>query len=44
VRLIAGGTSVPLATCLSSHERLAFADALKTALDQARNERYPSSA
>jgi uncharacterized membrane protein len=43
VRLTAGGTSVPLATCLSSPERLAFADALKTALDRARNERYPSA-
>jgi uncharacterized membrane protein len=42
VRLTAGGTSVPLATCLSSPERLAFADALKAALDCARNERYPS--
>jgi uncharacterized membrane protein len=44
VRLTAGGTSVPLATCLSSPERLAFADALKSALDRARNERYPSPA
>jgi uncharacterized membrane protein len=44
VRLTAGGTSVPLATCLSPPERLAFADALKTALDRARNERYPSPA
>jgi uncharacterized membrane protein len=42
VHLTAGGTSVPLATCLSSPERLAFADALKAALDRARNERYPS--
>lgn len=43
VRLTAGGTSVPLATCLSSPERLAFADALKSALDSARNERYPTA-
>jgi uncharacterized membrane protein len=42
VHLTAGGTSVPLATCLSSPERLAFADALKVALESARNERYPS--
>jgi uncharacterized membrane protein len=42
VRLTAGGTSVPLATCLSSPERLAFAEALKSALESARNERYPS--
>jgi uncharacterized membrane protein len=42
VQLTAGGTSVPLATCLSSPERLVFADALKEALDLARNERYPS--
>jgi uncharacterized membrane protein len=42
VRLTAGGTSVPLATCLSPPERLAFADALKSALESARNERYPS--
>jgi uncharacterized membrane protein len=42
VHLTAGGTSVPLATCLSPHERLAFADALKAALERARNERYPS--
>jgi uncharacterized membrane protein len=44
VRLTAGGTSVPLATCLSSPERIAFADALKAALDRARGERYPSGA
>jgi uncharacterized membrane protein len=44
VRLTAGGTSMPLATCLSPQERLAFADALKSALDRARNERYPSPA
>jgi uncharacterized membrane protein len=43
VRLCAGGTSVPLATCLSSPERLGFAQALCSALDRARNERYPSS-
>ena len=43
VRLTAGGTSVPLATCLSSPERLAFATALQSALDSARNERYPSA-
>jgi uncharacterized membrane protein len=42
VRLTAGATSVPLATCLSSPERLAFAEALKSALESARNERYPS--
>ncbi len=42
VRLTAGGTSVPLATCLSPPERLAFADALKAALDKARGERYPT--
>ncbi len=42
VSLTAGGTTVPLATCLSSPERLAFAKALQTALDSARNERYPS--
>ena len=42
IRLTAGGTSVPLATCLSSPERLAFAQALNSALDQARSERYPS--
>lgn len=42
VRLTAGGTSVPLATCLSPPERLAFADALKAALENARNERYPT--
>jgi uncharacterized membrane protein len=42
VRLTAGGTSVPLATCLSPSERLAFADALKLALNRARNERYPA--
>ena len=42
VRLSAGGTSVPLATCLSPPERLAFAEALNLALDRARGERYPS--
>lgn len=42
VSLTAGGTSVPLATCLSSPERLAFAEALKSALERARNERYPA--
>lgn len=42
VRLTAGGTSVPLATCLSPLERLAFASAFQLALDSARNERYPS--
>lgn len=41
VHLRAGGTSVPLATCLSPKERLDFADALQSALNQARNERYP---
>jgi uncharacterized membrane protein len=44
VRLTAGGASVPLATCLSSPERIAFADALKAALESARGERYPSGA
>jgi uncharacterized membrane protein len=43
VRLTAGGTSVPLATCLSPPERLLFADALKAALEQARGERYPTA-
>jgi uncharacterized membrane protein len=43
VHLTAGGTSVPLATCLSPPERLAFAEALKDALDQARNERYATA-
>jgi uncharacterized membrane protein len=42
VRLRAGGTSVPLATCLSPPERLIFADALKAAIENARGERYPT--
>lgn len=42
VTLAAGGAQLPLATCLSPPERLAFAEALKSALDQARGERYPS--
>lgn len=42
VRLSAGGTSVPLATCLSPAERLAFGAALRLALERARAERYPS--
>jgi uncharacterized membrane protein len=41
VHLTAGGSSVPIATCLSPSERLAFAQALKQALQQARGERYP---
>jgi uncharacterized membrane protein len=40
VRISAGGTSVPLATCLSPRERLEFALALKEALRLARSERY----
>ena len=43
VRLTVGGTSVPLATCLSPPERLVFASALTSALEAARGERYPSS-
>lgn len=42
VTLSAGGASLPLATCLSSHERIEFAAALKEALKQARSERYPT--
>lgn len=42
VQITAGGTSVPLATCLSHPERMAFADALKNALSQARAERHPT--
>jgi uncharacterized membrane protein len=41
VQLSAGGMSLPLATCLSPHERLDFARTLETALQQARAERYP---
>jgi uncharacterized membrane protein len=44
VTLSAGGASLPLATCLSPHERVAFAAALKAALEQARGERYPTEA
>ena len=42
VTLSAGGASLPLATCLSPSERVAFAAALKAALEQARDERYPT--
>jgi uncharacterized membrane protein len=42
VTLSAGGASLPLATCLSPPERVAFAAALKAALEQARDERYPT--
>jgi uncharacterized membrane protein len=42
VKLSAGGTSIPVATCLSPPERLEFAKALESALDRARNERYTS--
>jgi uncharacterized membrane protein len=44
IHLTAGGTCVPLATCLSPPERIAFADALKSALDRARAERYQTPA
>jgi uncharacterized membrane protein len=43
VTLVAGGTSVPIATCLSPQERLVFAKAFQAALDRARGERYPSA-
>jgi uncharacterized membrane protein len=42
VTLSAGGASLALATCLSPPERVAFAAALKAALEQARDERYPT--
>ncbi len=42
VRLSSGGTSLPLAVCLSPAERLVFAQALQSALNLARSERYPS--
>lgn len=41
LRLAAGGSSVPVAACLSPEERDHFALALADALHRARNERWP---
>jgi uncharacterized membrane protein len=43
IRLAAGGQAIPLATCLSVPERLAFAKALEAALHNARQERFPDA-
>ena len=44
ISLRAGPDRLPLAVCLSPHERLGFAKALDTALASARAERHPVGA
>lgn len=44
IALQAAGESLPLARCLSPHERLGFAEALRTAIGRARQERHPAPA
>jgi uncharacterized membrane protein len=41
VSLVCGGARLPIGTALSPTERLSLAKALETAIQRARNERYP---